>query len=66
LNLDIPFANDVVSEDLTYDGLQAMLSSSENGVFGLENINPADLVTLPQGELETAMDPQPDAVSRTR
>jgi len=28
-----------------------------------ENINPADLVTHPQGELEVAMAPQPDAQS---
>jgi len=41
-----------------------MLSSTnENGVFGLENINPTDLVTHPQGELEIAMAPQPDAQS---
>jgi len=64
LNLDIPFTNDVVSEDLSYEGFQATPSStSENGVFGLENINPADLVTHPQGELETTMAPQPDAQS---
>jgi hypothetical protein len=64
MNLDIPLANNGVLEDLTYEGLQAILSStSENGVFSLENINPADLVAQPQGELEIDMAPQPDVQS---
>jgi hypothetical protein len=64
VNLDIPLANNGVLEDLTYEGLQAILSStSENGVFSLENINPADLVAQPQGELEIDMAPQPDVQS---
>lgn len=64
LNLDIPIANNGALEDLTYEGFQAMLSStSENCVFNLEHINPADLVAHPQGELEIAMAPQPDAES---
>ncbi|KAG0702978.1 hypothetical protein DFH29DRAFT_998930 [Suillus ampliporus] len=65
LNLDIPFGNNLGTlNDLTFEGLQAMLScTGENGVFSLDNINPSDLMAHPQGELEIAMAPQPDAQS---
>lgn len=64
LNLDVPLANNGALGDLTFESLNALLSSTnENGVYNLENINPADLVAHPQGELEIAMAPQPDAQS---
>ncbi|OAX39957.1 hypothetical protein K503DRAFT_799226 [Rhizopogon vinicolor AM-OR11-026] len=64
LNLDIPLANNGDLPALTYEGLQALLSStSTNGVYNMENINPAELAAHPQGELEIAMAPQPDAQS---
>jgi hypothetical protein len=42
-----------------------MLSSTgQNGVFNLANINPADILAQPEGELEVEMAPKPDAQSR--
>ncbi|KAG1745521.1 uncharacterized protein EDB91DRAFT_1246401 [Suillus paluster] len=61
LDLDIPLS---AMDDLTVEGLQAMLSSTgQNGVFNLDNINPADLIAHPQGELEIDMAQQPDQQS---
>lgn len=65
LNFDLTAANNLGSMHDFARSLQAMLSSTgQNGVFNMANINPADILAQPEGELEVEMAPKPDAQSQ--
>jgi hypothetical protein len=65
LNFDLSAANNLGSMHDLERSLQAMLSSTgQNGVFNMANINPADILAQPEGELEVEMAPKPDVQSQ--
>jgi hypothetical protein len=65
LSFDLAAANNLGSMHDLERSLQAMLSSTgQNGVFNMANINPADILAQPEGELEVEMAPKPDAQSQ--
>ncbi|KAG1727601.1 hypothetical protein EDB19DRAFT_1833027 [Suillus lakei] len=64
LNFDLAATNMGSMHDFERS-LQAMLSSTgQNGIFNMGNINPADILAQPEGELEVEIAPRPDAQSQ--
>ncbi|KAG1812517.1 uncharacterized protein BJ212DRAFT_1301502 [Suillus subaureus] len=65
LNFDLTTANNLESIHVFERSLQAMLSSTgHNGIFNMSNVNPADILAQPEGELQVEMGPEPDAQSQ--